>query len=95
MARFYINTGFVAQPTIISTEYGDLYLYLSPTEPLLDTLIQQYSSTQTLESDIRVQGKEVPLIWVLWFGVILMAVGSSVTIFSAINSYKTNNKNRG
>jgi hypothetical protein len=79
-ARLYINYGYIAHPLIISTIYGDLYFYLDSLGSTYETLVQEYASKQVTLNDFYIIGEEVPLIYAIWVGLILMVAGSLVPV---------------
>jgi cytochrome c-type biogenesis protein CcmF len=72
----YTNYGPMAVPLVIHTLQGDIYLHLDVTDPVYNSLLQALmgiGSSAPLEVSLTVS--TVPLVYLLWIGVILMCVG--------------------
>ena len=85
-AILYPNYGLVIKPLIITTETGDLYLHIEFTESLYDTLLQTLNGNSVAPNEVSISVQNSPLIYLVWVGVVLMAVGISIQFASDLFS---------
>jgi cytochrome c-type biogenesis protein CcmF len=79
-ASFYPNYGLVIRPLIITTETGDVYLHLSYTDELYDSLTQTLMENIVTPESVAVTVQISPLIYLVWTGVALMIVSISLQV---------------
>ena len=79
-ASFYPNYGLVIRPLIITTETGDVYLHLSYTVELYDSLAQTLMGNIVTPERVDVTVQISPLVYLVWTGVALMSASISVQI---------------
>jgi cytochrome c-type biogenesis protein CcmF len=77
-ASFYPNYGLVIRPLVISTEAGDVYLHLSYTNELYNSLAQTLTGNNVVPESVDVTMQISPLIYLVWIGVALMVFGISL-----------------
>ena len=79
-ASFYPNYGLVIKPLVISTEAGDVYLHLSYTNELYDSLAQTLTGNNVAPESVDVTMQISPLIYLVWTGVTFMVFGISLQL---------------
>lgn len=86
---FYANQGVVSKPLIISSLAGDIYASMHPTESSYNALFYGLmGSTEIQPEEFVVKLKRIPLIWLLWFGIVLMGIGMTILIIGELKSKK-------
>ena len=86
---FYANQGVVSEPLIISSLAGDIYASMHPTESSYNALFYGLmGSTEIQPEEFVVKVKKIPLIWLLWFGIVLMGIGMTILIVGELKSKK-------
>jgi cytochrome c-type biogenesis protein CcmF len=84
-ARLYINYGYVAQPMIIITGYGDVYLHIDPSGSTYETLVNAYTGQTVQPANLYVVGEQVPLVYLIWVGVAMMIFGAMISLINQKN----------
>ncbi len=79
-ASLYPNYGLVIRPLVVSTELGDLYLHLSYTNELYDSLVQTLTGNNIAPESIDMTIQISPLIYLVWIGIALIALGISLQL---------------
>jgi cytochrome c-type biogenesis protein CcmF len=79
-ASFYSNYGLVVRPLVISTEAGDVYLHLSYTDELYDSLIQTLKGNNVAPERVNIAVQISPLVYLVWMGVALMVFSISLQL---------------
>ncbi len=77
---YYTNYGILSKPLIISTLRGDLYIFMEHTNSSYNSLFYALMGEKRQPADFRIKVKRVPLIWLVWSGVILLAAGMVILI---------------
>jgi hypothetical protein len=77
-AIFYPNYGLVIKPLVITTETGDIYAHIEVTEALYNSLTQTFAGTTTTPEEVSITVQNSPMIYLVWIGVVLMAIAISV-----------------
>jgi hypothetical protein len=90
-AYFYANYGPVAQPVVLHTLQGDIYLHLEVTDELYNSLLQAYMGiTTSIPQTASLTVSTVPMIYLLWAGVAVMCIGIGLNVLA--DSKKPNEK---
>ncbi|MGB3458125.1 MAG: cytochrome c biogenesis protein CcsA [Halobacteriota archaeon] len=84
----YANHGIVSEPLIISTLAGDLYVSMHPTVSSYNSSFYAIMGVEVQPEDFVVKVKKIPLIWVLWFGIVLMSIGMVVLLVGELKRKK-------
>ena len=79
-ASFYSNYGLVVRPLVISTEAGDVYLHLSYTDELYDSLMQTLRGNNVAPERVNIAVQISPLVYLVWMGVALMVFSISLQL---------------
>ncbi len=87
-ASLYPNYGLVIKPLIITTETGDLYVHIEFTDSLYNTLMQTSSGNSVAPNEVAISVQNSPLIYLVWAGVVLMAIAISIQFASDLFSQK-------
>lgn len=77
---YYTNYGVVSKPLIISTPREDIYVYMQPTNSSYNALRLTLMGIKTQPEDFIVGVKRIPLIWLVWAGIVLLGVGMTVLL---------------
>ena len=81
---YYTNHGVVSEPSIISTFAGDVYVSMHPTNSSYNSMFYALMGQEVQPEDSVIVVKRVPLIWLVWFGIILLGIGMSILLFSEL-----------
>lgn len=84
----YANHGIVSEPLIISTLAGDIYASMHPTASSHNSSFYAIMGVEVQPEDFVVKVKKIPLIWLLWFGIVLMGIGMVVLLVGELKSKK-------
>ncbi len=84
----YANHGVVSEPLIISTAAGDIYASMHPTTSSHNASFYAIMGVEVQPEDFVVQVKKIPLIWLLWFGIVLMTIGMVVLLVGELKRKK-------
>jgi cytochrome c biogenesis factor len=87
-ALLYPNYGLVIKPLIITTETGDLYIHIELTDSLYNTLKQASSGNSVAPNEVAISAQNNPLIYLVWSGVVLMAIAILIQFASDLSSQK-------
>ena len=90
---YYPNYGIVSKPLIISTLRGDLYIFMEHTNSSYNSLFYALMGEKREPVNFRIKVKRVPLIWLVWAGVILMAAGMVILICNEAHKGRMKRKN--
>jgi cytochrome c biogenesis factor len=80
----YLNHGVVSEPLIISTPEKDLYVSLHATNSSYNSLLHALVDEMVPPQDVVVVLKYVPLVWLVWLGLLLMVTGMSALILGEL-----------
>jgi cytochrome c-type biogenesis protein CcmF len=72
---YYPNHGVVSKPLIISTTAGDVYISMQHTNSCYNSLFYALMGGEIQPEDVILVVKRVPLIWLVWLGILLMGLG--------------------
>jgi cytochrome c-type biogenesis protein CcmF len=87
-ASLYPNYGLVIKPLIITTETGDLYVHIEFTDSLYNNLKQASSGNSVAPNEVAISVQNSSLIYLVWLGVVLMAIAISIQFASDLSSQK-------
>ena len=73
----YLNYGVVSEPLIISTPQRDLYISMHQTNSSYTSLVHALMGETIPPKDVTIVMKYVPLVWLIWLGILLMGIGMS------------------
>jgi len=90
---YYTNYGILSKPLIISTLRGDLYIFMEHTNSSYNSLFYALMGEKQQPADFRIKVKRVPLIWLVWSGVILLAAGMVILICDETRKSRMKRKN--
>ncbi len=76
----YANQGIVSEPLIISTPAGDLYASMHPTVSSYDSTLYALRGEAVQPEDVSIAIKRIPLIWLIWLGIVLMSIGMVILL---------------
>ncbi len=77
---YYTNHGVVSKPLIISTLAGDVYVSMHPTNSSFNSMFYALMGQEVQPEDSIIVVKRVPLIWLVWFGIILLGIGMVILL---------------
>jgi cytochrome c-type biogenesis protein CcmF len=77
---FYTNHGLVSKPAVISTPTEDIYLYMQYTASTYNSLLSALRGQKVQPGDFILRVKRVPLIWLIWIGIVLLSIGMVVLL---------------
>ncbi len=78
--NYYSNHGAVSEPLIISTLTGDIYVYMQSTKSSSDSLLYALMGQKVQPEDFIVSVKRIPLIGLVWTGILLLGLGMAVLL---------------
>ncbi len=81
---YYTNYGILSRPLIISTLQGDLYVFIQYTDSSYNSLFYALMGEEYQPEDFIIKVKRVPLIWLVWLGVILMTISMAILIWDEV-----------
>ncbi len=87
-ASLYPNYGLVIKPLIITTETGDIYTHLELTDSLYTSLVQSLSGNSVAPDELSITVQNSPMIYLVWAGVVLMAISISLQFAGDLSSKK-------
>jgi len=87
-ASLYPNYGLVIKPLVITTETGDLYVHIEFTDSLYNNLKQASSGNSVAPNEVAISVQNSPFIYLVWLGVVLMAIAISIQFASDLSSQK-------
>jgi cytochrome c biogenesis factor len=76
----YTNYGPVTKPLVLHTLQGDIYVHLDITDAVYSSLSQSLVGIGTIPSQVSLTISVVPMIYLLWIGVVMMCVGIGVQV---------------
>jgi cytochrome c biogenesis factor len=82
---YYTNHGVVSEPSIISTLAGDVYVSMHPTSSSFNSMFYALMGQEVQPEDSVIVVKRVPLIWLVWFGIILLGIGMTVLLLGELS----------
>jgi len=91
---YYTNYGILSKPLIISTLRGDLYIFMEHTNSSYNSLFYALMGEKQQPADFRIKVKRVPLIWLVWSGVILLAAGMVILICDETRKSRMKNEKK-
>jgi len=78
--KYYTNHGVVSEPLIISTLTSDIYVYMQSTKSSSDSLLYALMGQKVQPENFIVSVKRIPLIGLVWLGIILLGIGMVVLL---------------
>ena len=90
----YANHGVVSEPLIISTPTGDIYASMHPTVSSHNASFYAIMGLEVQPEDFSIAVKKIPLIWLIWLGIVLMTIGMVVLLVGEFINSKNKNKNK-
>jgi cytochrome c biogenesis factor len=81
---YYPIHGIVSEPLIISTPTRDIYISMHQTSSSYNSLFRALMGEEVQPEDFVIVVKRVPLIWLVWTGIILMGIGMAVVLFDEL-----------
>jgi cytochrome c biogenesis factor len=81
---YYLNYGVVSEPFIISTPLRDVYISMHQTNSSYYSLVHSLMGETIPPRDVTIVVKYVPLIWLIWLGMLLMGIGMSVILLDEL-----------
>jgi cytochrome c-type biogenesis protein CcmF len=84
----YANQGIVSEPLIISTPAGDIYASMHPTVSSYNSSLYAIMGEEIQPEDFSIAIKRIPLIWLLWFGIVLMSFGMVILLLGELKRKK-------
>ncbi len=81
---YYTNHGMVSEPLIISTLAGDVYVSMHPTNSSFNSMFYALMGQEVQPEDSVIVVKRVPLIWLVWFGILLLGIGMVILLFGEL-----------
>lgn len=82
--RLYTLYGIVSKPLIITTQTGDIYVHMSHTESMYDSLVQALMGTPVLPEDLIVTVEIIPMVYLVWTGIALLSIGVSIPLIKEL-----------
>ncbi len=78
--KYYTNHGAVSEPLIISSLTSDICVYMQSTKSSSDSLLYALMGQKVQPENFIVSVKRIPLIGLVWIGIILMGLGMVVLL---------------
>jgi cytochrome c biogenesis factor len=91
-AFLYTNYGSVVKPLVLHTPQGDYYIHLNMTDQLYNSLFQALMGVGVLPTQVSFSVSTVPMIYLLWAGVVIMCVGIALQIVDETRTHEQENK---
>ncbi|MCW3135211.1 MAG: cytochrome c biogenesis protein CcsA [Methanophagales archaeon] len=85
---YYTNHGVVSEPVIISTPTGDMYISMHQTKSSFNSMFYALMGQEVQPEDSVIVVKRVPLIWLVWFGILLLGIGMTVLLLGELMKLK-------
>ena len=76
----YANHGIVSKPSIISTPTSDIYVHMQYTLSTSNSLLYALMGQKVQPEDFIVGVKKIPLVGLIWTGIVLMGIGMVVLL---------------
>jgi len=89
--ELYPAYGIFSKPTIIRTATGDLYLHIEETDSISNCLTNSLFNQSSPPEDFGFTVETLPLINILWIGVGMMAVGTTILLTAEFVTSKPKN----
>jgi len=83
---YYTNHGVVSEPLIISTLAGDVYVSMHPTNSSFNSMFYALMGQEVQPENSVIVVKRVPLIWLVWFGILLLGIGMTVLLLGELQN---------
>lgn len=89
---YYPIHGVVSEPSIISTPAGDVYISMHHTNSSYNSMFYALMGEAVQPEDFIIVVKRIPLIWLVWAGIVLMGIGMTILLFGELlkTGYKKN-----
>lgn len=90
--KYYTNHGAVSEPLIISTLTSDIYIYMQSTKSSSDSLLYALMGQKIQPENFIVRVKRIPLIGLVWAGIILLGFGMAILLVGEFVNTKEINR---
>jgi len=93
---YYVNAvgPVVSEPLIISTLAGDMYISMQPTDSSVNSMFYALMGQEVQPEDSVINVKRVPLIWLVWLGILLLGIGMTVLLLGELRKTNPNTTNQ-
>ena len=81
---YYPNFGIVSKPLIISTPTEDVYIFMQYTNSTYEALFNAMFGSREPPENFIIRVKRIPLVSLIWTGVVAMSVGMSLILLEAV-----------
>ncbi|UYZ39942.1 MAG: cytochrome c biogenesis protein CcsA [Candidatus Methanospirare jalkutatii] len=81
---YYPNYGIVSKPLIISTPTEDVYIFMQYTNSTYEALFNAMFGSREPPENFIIRVKRIPLVSLIWAGVVAMSVGMSLILLEAV-----------
>jgi len=81
---YYPNYGIVSKPLIISTPAEDVYIFMQYTNSTYEALFNAMFGSREPPENFIIRVKRIPLVSLIWTGVVAMSVGMSLILLEAV-----------
>ncbi len=81
---YYPNFGIVSKPLIISTPAEDVYIFMQYTNSTYEALFNAMFGSREPPENFIIRVKRIPLVSLIWAGVVAMSVGMSLILLEAV-----------
>ncbi|MCW3132115.1 MAG: cytochrome c biogenesis protein CcsA [Candidatus Methanospirare jalkutatii] len=81
---YYPNFGIVSKPLIISTPTEDVYIFMQYTNSTYEALFNAMFGSREPPENFIIRVKRIPLVSLIWAGVVAMSVGMSLILLEAV-----------
>jgi len=85
---YYANHGVVSEPLIISAPTGDVYISMHQTKSSFNSMFYALMGQEVEPEDAIIVVKRVALIWLVWFGILLLGIGMTVLLLGELAKLK-------
>jgi cytochrome c-type biogenesis protein CcmF len=85
---YYANHGVVSEPLIISAPTGDIYISMHQTKSSFNSMFYALMGQEVQPEDAIIVVKRVTLIWLVWFGILLLGLGMTVLLLGELTKLK-------
>jgi hypothetical protein len=82
--RLYTLHGVVSTPSIITTPTGDIYVHMSHTASMYDSLVEALMDREVLPEDLIVTVEIIPMAYLVWAGVTLLSIGVAMPLIKEL-----------
>lgn len=87
---YYANWGVVSEPLIITSLSGDIYVFMQHTNSSYSSLRYALMGGKVQPEDFIINVKRVPMIWLVWLGIILQGLGMAILLYGELRKTGAN-----